>query len=211
MLGHIELHGLHRPNQAARFYQLTLDCQPQETLAEIAQQGLERSQSAPEKTFNPNVDDPTSPAPTAKKSSAGSLPSMLQDPFLSNAPPRTTPGPSQQTAMPWLPDNNTTISAPQASKNNPSPAAQPTAEPVPSSQPTQQSAETEDMIIGMPADETPPCNNQPLPLFIPEESLQNALLRISIPQAKTRADSIPMDQAKPPSILERLSQGLRRS
>ena len=75
LLGHIELHGRQRPDQAAHYYQLALDCQPQDTLADLARQGLQRSQN---------------------------LPSMLQDPFLNNPAPASASGPSQSTAMPWL-------------------------------------------------------------------------------------------------------------
>ena len=79
LLGHIELHGRQRPDQAAEYYQLTLDCQPQDTLADLAKQGLQRSESA--------QDELGVPPPTTDASFAGSLPSMLQDPFLNNTPP----------------------------------------------------------------------------------------------------------------------------
>ena len=81
LLGHIELHGLRRPDLAAGYYQLTLDCKPQDTLADLAKQGLQRSLVEP---------------------SAESLPSMLQDPFLNTAAPASTSGTSQSTATPWL-------------------------------------------------------------------------------------------------------------
>ena len=69
LLGHIELHGRERPDQAANYYQLALDCQPQDTLADLARQGLQRSLVEPEAV------------------QGESLPSMLQDPFLANTPP----------------------------------------------------------------------------------------------------------------------------
>ena len=81
LLGHIELHGLRRPDLAAGYYQLTLDCKPKDTLADLAKQGLQRSLVEP---------------------SAESLPSMLQDPFLNTAAPASTSGTSQSTATPWL-------------------------------------------------------------------------------------------------------------
>ena len=178
LLGHIELHGLRRPDLAAGYYQLTLDCKPQDTLADLAKQGLERSLVEP---------------------SAESLPSMLQDPFLNSAPPASTFGTSQSTAMPWLVEIN---SSPQAMEA-PAPKPKPTGEPVP--------------LTPLPsgpvvtAEVKPPDNEQPLPLIIPEESLQNAWLRVSITPNQTRGDSISIDQATPPSRLERLLQGLRRS
>ena len=88
LLGHIELHGRQRPDQAAEYYQLTLDCQPQDTLADLARQGLQRSLVEPEAV------------------QAGSLPSMLQDPFLANTPPVSTSAQSQSTAIPWLTENS---------------------------------------------------------------------------------------------------------
>ena len=94
LLGHIELHGRQRPDQAAEYYQLTLDCQPQDTLADLARQGLQRSKSA--------QDELGAPPLTTYESFAGSLPSMLQDPFINNTPTGATPGLSQTTAMPWL-------------------------------------------------------------------------------------------------------------
>ena len=178
LLGHIELHGLRRPHLAAGYYQLTLDCKPQDTLADLAKQGLERSLIEP---------------------SAESLPSMLQDPFLNTAAPASTCGTSQSTAMPWL----TEISSSPQAMEAPAAKPKPTGEQVPSPP-----LPSEPVVT---ADVEPPDNKQPLPLLIPEESLQNALLRVSITPNKTKADSISIDQAKPPSRLKKLLQGLRRS
>ena len=178
LLGHIELHGLRRPDLAAGYYQLTLDCKPQDTLADLAKQGLQRSLVEP---------------------SAESLPSMLQDPFLNTAPPASTSGTSQSTAMPWL----TEISSSPQAMEAPAPNPKPTGEPVPSPP-----LPSEQVVT---AEVKPPDNEQPLPLLIPEESLQNAWLRVSITPNQTRADSISIDQAKPPSRLKKLLQGLLRS
>ena len=183
LLGHIELHGLRRPDLAAGYYQLTLDCKPQDTLADLAKQGLERSLVEP---------------------SAESLPSMLQDPFLNTAPPASTSGTSQSTAMPWLKEIS---SSPQAMEAH-APKPKPTGEPVPSTPFPSEPVVTTEVVT---AEVEPPDNEQPLPLLIPEESLQNAWLRVSITPNQTRDDSISIDQAKPPSRLERLLQGLRRS
>ena len=178
LLGHIELHGLRRPDLAAGYYQLTLDCKPQDTLADLAKQGLQRSLVEP---------------------SAESLPSMLQDPFLNTAPPASTSGTSQSTAMPWL----TEISSSPQAMEAPAPNPKPTGEPVPSTPLPSEPLVTAEVVT---ADK-----EQPLPLLIPEESLQNAWLRVSITPNQTRADSISIDQAKPPSRLKKLFQGLRRS
>lgn len=181
LLGHIELHGRERPDQAANYYQLALDCQPQDTLADLARQGLRRSLVEPEAV------------------QAGSLPSMLQDPFLANTPPVSTSAQSQATAMPWLTEN----SSPPQARETPAPEPRRMAKPVRSKPELLEPVAT-------PNDE-PPHQEQPLPLLIAEESLERAWLRVSITPESTRADSIPMDQAKPSSRLKRLWQGLNRS
>ena len=183
LLGHIELHGLRRPELAAGYYQLTLDCKPQDTLADLAKQGLQRSLVEP---------------------SAESLPSMLRDPFLNTAAPASTSGTSQSTAMPWIVE----ISSSPQSMEAPAPKPKPTGEPVPSTPFPSEPVVTTEVVT---AEVEPPDNEQPLPLLIPEESLQNALLRVSITPNQTRADPISIDQAKPPSRLKRLLQGLRGS
>ena len=183
LLGHIELHVLRRPDLAAGYYQLTLDCKPQDTLADLAKQGLQRSLVEP---------------------SAESLPSMLQDPFLNTAAPASTSATSQSTAMPWIKEIN---SSPQAMEA-PAPKPKPTGEQVPSTPLPSEPVVTAEVVT---TEVEPPDNQQPLPLLIPEESLQNAWLRVSITPNKTKADSISIDQAKPPSRLKKLLQGLVRS
>ena len=181
LLGHIELHGRERPDQAANYYQLALACQPQDTLADLARQGLQRSLVEPEAV------------------QAESLPSMLQDPFLNNAAPATTPGLSQTTAMPWLTEN----SSPPQARETPAPEPRRMAKPIRSKPELSEQVTT--------TNDEPPHPKQPLPLLIPEESLESAWLRVSITPDSTRLDSIPMDQAKPSSRLRRLWQGLNRS
>ena len=75
LLGHIDLHGLRRPDLAAGYYQLTLDCKPQNTLADLAKQRLQRSLVEPEAVQSQEI------GTYAVEPSAESLPSMLQDPF----------------------------------------------------------------------------------------------------------------------------------
>ena len=106
--------------------------------------------------------------------------------------------------MPWLVEIS---SSPQAMEA-PAPKPKPTGEPVPLTPLPSEPVVTAEVVT---AEVEPPDNEQPLPLLIPEESLQNAWLRVSITPNQTRADSISIDQAKPPSRLERLLQGLRRS
>ena len=168
----------------------------------MARQGLQRSKSARQEAINTNVDELGASPPTTDESFAGSLPSMLQDPFLNNAAPATTPGLSQTTAMPWLTEN----SSPPQARETPAPERKQTDEP---DQPVRSNPDISEPLIS--AQEEPSHNEQPLPLLIPEESLERAWLRVSITPESTRADSIPMDQAKPSSRLRRLWQGLNRS
>ena len=200
LLGHIELHGLRRPDLAAGYYQLTLDCKPQDTLADLAKQGLQRSLVDPE----PEAVQSQEIGTHAGEPPAESLPSMLQDPFLNTAPTASTSGTSQSTAMPWLTEMSTSLKVMEA----PAPKPKPTTEQVPSPPlPLEQVVNAEVVTTEV----EPPDNEQPLPLLIPEESLQNAWLRISITPDKSRADSISIDQAKPTSRLKKLLRGLRRS
>ena len=182
-LGHIELHGLRRPDLATGYFQLTLDCKPQDTLADLAKQGLQRSLVEP---------------------SAESLPSMLQAPFLNTAAPTSTSGTSQSTATPWLVEISNSPQAMEA----PAPKPKPTGKPVPSIPLPSEPVVTADVV---PPEVEPPDNEQHLPLLIPEESLRNAWLRVSITPNQRKLDSTSIDQAKPPSRLKKLLQGLRRS
>ena len=200
LLGHIELHGLRRPDLAAGYYQLALDCKPQDTLADLAKQGLERSLVDPE----PEAVQSQEIGTHAGEPPADSLPSMLQDPFLNTVPTASTSGTSQSTAMPWLTEMSTSPKAMEA----PAPKPKPTTEQVPSSPLPLEKVFSAEVVT---AEVEPPDNEQPLPLLIPEESVQNAWLRVSIKPDPKRADSISIDQAKPTSRLKKLLQGLRRS
>ena len=121
---------------------------------------------------------------------------------LLNAAPATTPGLSPTTAMPWLTEN----SSPPQARETPAPERKQTDEP---DQPVRSNPELSEQVTT--TNDELPHPEQPLPLLIPEESLENAWLRVSITPESTRADSIPMDQAKPSSRLKRLWQGLNRS
>jgi hypothetical protein len=198
LLGHIELHGLRRPDLAAGYYQLTLDCKPQDTLADLAKQGLQRSLVEPEAVQSQEI------GTNAVEPSAESLPSMLQDPFLNTAAPASTSGTSQSTAMPWLVEINNSPQAMEA----PAPKPKPTGKPVPTIPLPSEPVVTAEVVT---PEVEPPDNDQHLLLLIPEESLRNAWLRVSITPNQRKLDSISFDQAKPPSSLKKLLQGLRRS
>ena len=48
LLANVELYGLNHADTAAGLYQLVLDSQPHETLAELAEQGLELARAIPD-------------------------------------------------------------------------------------------------------------------------------------------------------------------
>ena len=119
LLGHIELYGHNNPAQAAKFYQQVLMSQPQETLAELAQQGLERSlqsssvtsQPEPHSEQEPTPADASAGEPSQATTAQQPLPEILRDPFLKDQPvasgaPNSSitkaTDSSKATAMPWL-------------------------------------------------------------------------------------------------------------
>ena len=88
LLGNIELHGLNQPEQANNSYQQVLKCEPQDILAELAKQGVERCRTQEQtnlRTASQGDALSTSPLSTSPPS-ASALPDLLRDPFL------TTPG-----------------------------------------------------------------------------------------------------------------------
>jgi hypothetical protein len=194
LLGHIELHGLRRPDLAAGYYQLTLDCKPQDTLADLAKQGLERSlvDLEPEAVQSQQIGRliPCRRCCKTPFSTPLLLPQRLA---------QANPLP-----LPWL----TEISSSPQAMEAPAPKPKPTGKPVPSTPLPSEPVVTAEEVT---AEVEPPDNEQPLPLLIPEESLRNAWLRVSITPNQQELDSISIDQAKPPSRLKKLLQGLRRS
>lgn len=115
LLGHITLYGQQQPDPAAGFYQLVLDSDPQETLAELARQGLNRCQ--------------------AQQPGEAQRPDLLQDPFV-NSGSAAAPSAQQQqarpTAMPWL-----DAPSPAEPEPEPSPTPTPSQEPLQAQEPFQ--------------------------------------------------------------------------
>ena len=72
LLGHIQLHGLQQPEQAAISYARVLEGDVEATIAALAEQGLERCRS----------EDIASGAGTTPATN-GAIPDLLKDPFLS--------------------------------------------------------------------------------------------------------------------------------
>ncbi|QNI98944.1 hypothetical protein SynA1562_00077 [Synechococcus sp. A15-62] len=92
LLGHIQLHGLQQPEQAAAAYERVLEGDVDATIAALAEQGLERCRAK----------DIASGAGTTPITT-GAIPDLLKDPFLSTDPGQARPAPADVvTAMPWL-------------------------------------------------------------------------------------------------------------
>jgi len=114
--GHIQLHGLQQPQQALISYQRALESEPNDTIAAIAKQGLERCRSG-----NTATDTTTEPVLDV------ATPDLLQDPFLTTDPNQLKPTqPDVITSMPWLPDKEEPQIT-QALTPTPDQALQPTA------------------------------------------------------------------------------------
>ena len=92
LLGHIQLHGLQKPEQAAIFYERVLQGDVDATIAALAEQGLERCRS---EQIASEVD--------MMPATNGATPDLLKDPFLNTDPDQVRPEPADVvTAMPWL-------------------------------------------------------------------------------------------------------------
>ena len=114
LLGHIQLHGLQQPEQAAISYERVLQGDVDATIAALAEQGLERCRS---KEITGGAG--TTPAPN------GAIPDLIKDPFLNTAPDQVRPAPADVvTAMPWL-------SSDEEPRAMPTPDPSPTAVPNP--------------------------------------------------------------------------------
>ena len=182
LLGHITLYGQQQPDPAAGFYQLVLDSDPQETLAELARQGLNRCQ--------------------AQQPGEAQRPDLLQDPFV-NSGSAAAPSAQQQqarpTAMPWL-------DAPSPADQEP----EPTPTPTPSQEPPQ--AQEPFQIQETPAEaEQEEAEQEEAETSDPEQVLSGALLRVRLDAMQEADPEQRADDNASASLLQRLRRQLRRS
>ena len=103
LAGNIHLYGLNEPDQACGFYELVLASNPQDTLKDLAEQGLERIQERQGDAAEVVV---PAPAPASPEVST-----LIQDPFLTQPTSHgftggldTQQGTRQASATPWLDD-----------------------------------------------------------------------------------------------------------
>ncbi|AII42016.1 hypothetical protein KR100_01165 [Synechococcus sp. KORDI-100] len=145
LLGNIELHGLGQSDTAARHFQLVLDSQPHDTLAELAQQGLAWARQPRATAITPTPLPPEtragspepathqqpSPEPAALTQNIPTqsrpLPDLLRDPFLQEIPTSAADStPAGSSAMPWLEDLATTEDSDQTTTPQQAASASPT-------------------------------------------------------------------------------------
>ena len=172
LLGHIELYGKDNPQQAVGYYEQVLASQPQDTLAELAEQGLERSRQS-------------NTAPSQPKTVRQPLPEMLRDPFLTDEPTG-----SRATAIPWL-ESSTLEPAPPPV---PSPEPTPETSPEPSPEPTP--APTEIPLLEAELVPEPTVEPTPEPDGVEDDPLQvlaGSLLRVKINLDEVKAGTVNSD------------------
>ena len=110
LAGHIHLYGLNETDQARGYYELVLASNPQDTLRDLAEQGLERSRENQPAQIQaePGIAAPTNPC-TESSTVAGS-PELIRDPFLKQSCDSIQPDQSEtaevSTATPWLADSS---------------------------------------------------------------------------------------------------------
>jgi len=211
LLGHIELYGHNNPSQAAKFYQQVLMSQPQETLAELAQQGLERSlqcssvtsQPEPHSEQEPTPADASAGEPSQATTAQQPLPEMLRDPFLKDQPvtsgaqnssiTRAT-ATARATAMPWLESTTPEPTAPPEPTPQPSPEATPEPSPEPTPEPTPAPTEIPILEAELVPESTPePAVTEEDPL----EVLAGSLLRVKINLPDPTAVKVQQEPPRP--------------
>ncbi|MED5562481.1 MAG: hypothetical protein VX636_04530 [Cyanobacteriota bacterium] len=96
LMGNVLLYGMNDIQQAQHHYNLVLDSQPQDTLKELAEQGLERCQGELQREPADTEEHPQSPTPkqstkhkplTLKAEVTEQQQSLINDPFLSTKTP----------------------------------------------------------------------------------------------------------------------------
>ena len=199
LLGHIQLHGLHNPEEAASAYQWVLESEPDATLAALAEQGLGycRSQSITSAATTPPTHDVA-------------IPDLLKDPFLTMDPDQAKRAQADVvTAMPWLALDEEPQAVPTAT---PTPTATP--RPVPSPEPTVSPEAGAAVDLSPPEPEQPPTEQPsrddvaPIPLdTAAKDLLQTSWLRV---QLKPEASS-PTDSNKPMGLINRIKRAFARS
>ena len=198
LLGHIQLHGLQQPEQAAIAYERVLQGDVDATIAALAEQGLERCRA----------EDTASGAGTTPATNSA-IPDLLRDPFLSTEPDQARSAPADLiTAMPWL-------SSDEEPRTMPTLDPSPTPAPVPSPQPTltpeaNSQAEVQKQEPEPTAEEQHHDTIEPAPQ--PQEPAATKLLEHSWLRVQLQPDiKSPTDSVEPMGLINRIKGGFARS
>ena len=220
LAGNIHLYGLNEPDQARRFYELVLASNPQDTLKDLAEQGLERIQ-----TRRGHGDEVVDPAPATSPPRS----TLIQDPFLAQpsaggftAGLGSQHDASQASATPWLDGPAATapvaIDKEMAREEETDAVAEAEAEPSPAVQ-VQADPEPEEVIeaevIPEPEPEREP---QPEPTPNPElvvspsirQRLEQGRLQVNLPAQHKPLSELSSDRGKDSSLWSWLRARLSR-
>ena len=210
LAGHIELYGFQDAAQAESFYKLVLASNPQDTLQELAEQGLERTLNDHEAVTGTDqvtnqVTDPVE-APRAETVATNLSTALIADPFLGRASDATdSVQPTvTSTAMPWLKsDPSPTVpEQPLSSENDGVAEPQTEPEPLQVSEPEPETASANIETDDEPSDTAP---EQPLSSHNDDESdREDELLQGST----TRAVNIKTDLHSNPEISDAIRKRL---
>ena len=204
LLGHIQLHGLQQPEQAAVAYERVLEGDVDATIAALAKQGLKRCRSeqiASEADMTP--------------ATTGAIPDLLKDPFLSTDPDQARPATADLvTAMPWLSSDEETRAMPTP---DPSPTATPVPEPVPSPKPTLTPEANSDAKVEFEMANSEQARSEEEPPLdavepAPQEPAATKLLEHSWLRVQLQPDiKSPTDSVEPMGLINRIKEIFARS
>ena len=219
LAGHIELYGFQDPAQAKHFYELVLASKPQDTLQELAEQGLERTRSDQESvTGTEPMADPVEGPSTESVASAASL-TLIADPFLSAAskPVNSVETTVVTTAMPWL-SNGQSNDDPEPSPSSRNdgitqPLPQPELKPVPQSI-SDPLPETTSAITALDSGQShddpepsPSSRNDGITEPLPQPEADNELVESSVAEFSTTETQTSSDPEVSDEIRTRLEAG----
>tara|TARA_B100000674_G_scaffold262316_1_gene216370 strand:+ start:481 stop:1536 length:1056 start_codon:yes stop_codon:yes gene_type:complete len=199
LAGHIELYGFQDAAQAESFYKLVLASNPQDTLQELAEQGLERTLNDHEAvTGTDQVTDPVE-APRAETVATNLSTALIADPFLGRASDATdaVQPTVTSTAMPWLKsDPSPTVpEQPLSSENDGVAEPQTEPEPLQVSEPEPETASANIETDGEPSDTVPeqPLSSQSDDDAVAEPKPEPEPLPVSEPEPETASANIETD------------------
>ena len=181
LLANVELYGLNHADTAAGLYQLVLDNQPHETLAELAEQGLKRARAIPDER---TPSQGTTPVPTESGTN------LLRDPFLNDqqlSSSFSTATHHQSTAMPWV---EQLPNAPATQTPSPEPTIQAEPQPTPTFTPTPTARQAPQPEPSPPVEPQPTAEPTPSPQPDPMDLLAGSLLRVQVQRPAQQATAV---------------------